>query len=49
LRRTNAKFTKRFQFIEAAALESDAGIENMSLDDMEALWVAAKRVKLSVL
>ena len=44
LRRTNAKFTKRFKHIEnTAKLESKALI-NMTLDEMETLWKAAKKL-----
>jgi nucleoside triphosphate diphosphatase len=38
LRKANRKFEKRFRTIEAAP-----GFEQMSLDEMEALWVAAKK------
>lgn len=44
LRRTNAKFTKRFKHIEnTAKLESEA-LTNMTLDEMETLWQAAKKL-----
>jgi nucleoside triphosphate diphosphatase len=39
LRKANRKFEKRFRQIEQAP-----GFEQMSLDEMEELWVAAKRV-----
>jgi len=38
LRKANRKFEKRFRAIEAAP-----GFAQMSLDEMEALWVAAKK------
>lgn len=38
LRKANRKFEKRFRAIETAP-----GFERMSLDEMEALWVAAKK------
>jgi nucleoside triphosphate diphosphatase len=38
LRKANRKFEKRFRAIEAAP-----GFDQMSLDEMEALWVAAKK------
>jgi len=38
LRKANRKFEKRFRTIEATP-----GFERMSLDEMEALWVAAKK------
>ncbi|HRE44147.1 MAG TPA: nucleoside triphosphate pyrophosphohydrolase [Terricaulis sp.] len=44
LRRANAKFTKRFQFIEARlAKAGKSGAQ--PLDEMEALWLEAKRVE----
>ncbi len=43
LRRTNRKFTKRFRHIEAAAKTQSREVADMSLDDMEALWQAAKK------
>ncbi len=45
LRGTNSKFLRRFRFIENALSESGLDIENCSLDDMEALWVDAKRAE----
>ena len=44
LRRANAKFTRRFQHIERRLAEQ--GREGpQPLDDMEALWVEAKRAE----
>lgn len=44
LRRANAKFTKRFQFIEARLAETGkSGAQ--PLDEMEALWLEAKRAE----
>lgn len=44
LRRANAKFTKRFQFIEAKLAEAGkAGAQ--PLDELEALWLEAKRAE----
>lgn len=43
LRRTNEKFTSRFQYIEGKLGET---IAEASLDDMEALWQEAKRQPL---
>ena len=44
LRRANAKFTRRFQYIERKL--ADAGRTGpQPLDDMEALWLEAKRVE----
>ncbi len=42
LRRTNAKFTRRFDFIEQALLAQNKRWEQTSLAEMEILWVAAK-------
>jgi ATP diphosphatase len=38
LRKANRKFEERFRKIEAAP-----GFQDMSLDEMESLWTAAKR------
>ncbi|TVR80775.1 MAG: nucleoside triphosphate pyrophosphohydrolase [Rhodospirillales bacterium] len=42
LRRANAKFERRFRHMEAAAAASDAGVEGLPLDALEALWRLAK-------
>jgi nucleoside triphosphate diphosphatase len=42
LRRTNAKFVRRFSHIEAALAERGDRLEDASLDEMEELWQAAK-------
>ena len=42
LRRTNVKFSKRFKFIEAEAKAQGRAVSHMDLDEMEALWQAAK-------
>jgi MazG family protein len=42
LRSTNAKFERRFRFIEAALLRDGRRPEQASLDEMEALWLQAK-------
>lgn len=42
LRRTNAKFTRRFRAIEAALAKTDRRPEDSSLQEMDALWDAAK-------
>jgi uncharacterized protein YabN with tetrapyrrole methylase and pyrophosphatase domain len=44
LRRANAKFTRRFQYIEHALAERGR-TGPQPLDDMEALWVEAKRAE----
>jgi uncharacterized protein YabN with tetrapyrrole methylase and pyrophosphatase domain len=45
LRRANAKFTRRFQYIEAKLAEQGRTIGPQPLDDMEALWLEAKRAE----
>ncbi|MBA1157373.1 nucleoside triphosphate pyrophosphohydrolase [Microvirga mediterraneensis] len=42
LRRTNAKFERRFKAIETALGERDRSLDEASLEEMEELWVAAK-------
>ncbi len=42
LRDANAKFTRRFEYIEDALKAADKPIKEASLDEMEALWVQAK-------
>lgn len=42
LRRANAKFERRFRHMEAAAAASDAGVDGLPLDALEALWRLAK-------
>lgn len=42
LRGTNDKFTRRFNFVEASL---GTRLQNASLDDMEALWVQAKKLE----
>jgi ATP diphosphatase len=42
LRRTNAKFERRFNAIEQALRERDRSLDEASLEEMEELWVAAK-------
>jgi len=44
LRRANAKFTRRFQYIERALAEAGR-TGPQPLDDMEALWLEAKRAE----
>ncbi|MGK9167180.1 nucleoside triphosphate pyrophosphohydrolase [Inquilinus limosus] len=45
LRRTNAKFERRFRHLEAALRAAGRDPAEASLDEMEALWVAAKRAE----
>ena len=42
LRRTNDKFTKRFQHIENRARETERDIKSLGLIEMEAYWQEAK-------
>lgn len=42
LRRTNRKFTQRFQSIEQAARDQNRAMTELSLDEMETQWQAAK-------
>ena len=42
LRRTNAKFTSRFRAIEQGLAERGRTPAEATLDEMEALWQAAK-------
>lgn len=43
LERTNLKFKKRFEAIEAEALTQGRGIESMTLAEMDAIWEQAKK------
>ncbi len=43
LRGTNEKFVRRFRFVERTLAEKGRTPENASLDEMEALWQAAKK------
>ena len=42
LAKTNAKFTRRFEQVEVAALAQKKELADMSLEEMEVLWEAAK-------
>jgi MazG family protein len=42
LRKTNRKFKRRFQWMEARLQESDRSAEQASMDELEALWREAK-------
>ena len=43
LRRTNRKFEGRFRYIEAALTAKGQTMQNTSIEEMETLWLAAKR------
>jgi len=42
LEKTNAKFIKRFNYIEQKAKEKGQSLNEMTLNEMEALWQEAK-------
>ncbi|MXN66950.1 nucleoside triphosphate pyrophosphohydrolase [Stappia sp. GBMRC 2046] len=44
LKRTNAKFRKRFGHIEETAKARQTTLDAMTLDEMEEIWQAAKRI-----
>ena len=43
LRAANAKFTRRFRFIETSLEAEGRAMETAALEEMEALWIQAKR------
>jgi nucleoside triphosphate diphosphatase len=45
LRRTNAKFERRFRAVEEALGKQDRSLDEASLEEMEGLWVAAKNAE----
>ena len=47
LRRTNDKFTRRFKSVEAGAKTAGKVLPDMSLEEMDALWDAAKQTERS--
>lgn len=44
IRSTNAKFERRFRYIEQKAVENGEKLEDLPLDEMEAYWLASKKV-----
>ena len=44
LRGTNIRFKKRFDFVEAGAKKQGRKLQEMTLDEMEALWQEAKKL-----
>ena len=42
---TNKKFQKRFMLMEKIALEKGLSLQNMSLDEMDAMWNEVKQIK----
>jgi MazG family protein len=47
LRKTNAKFRKRFGYIESKLAESGKTLADSNIEEMEALWQEAKRSSIS--
>ena len=45
LEKTNAKFIKRFNYIEQKAKEKGQSLKDMTLEDMESLWQEAKSLE----
>ena len=45
LERTNKKFIKRFRYIEDRAAQLGTDLQAMSLEEMDAYWNEAKRLK----
>ncbi|MEZ4803707.1 MAG: nucleoside triphosphate pyrophosphohydrolase [Gelidibacter sp.] len=44
LERTNKKFIKRFQYLEAKSLEINKKLSDMTLDEMDVFWEEAKKI-----
>jgi XTP/dITP diphosphohydrolase len=44
LERTNKKFTNRFQYLETEAAKKGKTLEEMSLEEMDIYWNAAKKL-----
>lgn len=44
LEKTNRKFIKRFNFLEARAKEMNKSLKEMSLDEMDKIWEEAKKL-----
>ncbi len=44
LERTNRKFIRRFNYLEAEATRQGRSLKEMSLDEMEAIWQEAKKL-----
>jgi XTP/dITP diphosphohydrolase len=45
LEKTNAKFIRRFNYIEQQAKGKGLSLKDMTLDEMETLWQEAKRAE----
>ena len=46
LRRTNIKFKKRFAYVEQGAKKQGRNLSDMTLEEMDAFWNEAKKLKL---
>ena len=46
LRRTNIKFKKRFAYVEQGAKKQGRNLSDMTLEEMDAFWDEAKKLKL---
>ena len=44
LERTNQKFIKRFAYLESQTLKAGRSLQNMNLEEMEAIWQKAKTI-----
>ncbi len=44
LERTNKKFIKRFQYLEAKARENNKNLKDMTLSEMDVFWEEAKKI-----
>lgn len=42
LERTNRKFRKRFEYLEQHTIKQGRSLKDMTLEEMDALWEAAK-------
>jgi uncharacterized protein YabN with tetrapyrrole methylase and pyrophosphatase domain len=43
LRATNAKFKKRFAYVEEGAKKQGRSLSDMTLEEMDGLWIEAKK------
>ena len=46
LRGTNAKFKKRFAYVEQGAKKQERSLSDLSLEEMDGFWNEAKRLGL---
>ncbi len=45
LRKTNRKFSRRFEYLESKLREQGRKLSDTSLEEMEALWQESKRLE----